>query len=255
MSLIYNTKIFTEIYNDLNSFLNDYTHIGLPQTITTDNASVLYYLLYGKYGNSPIANLDENQFKYKLFSLVWQYGPTWQKRLDVQKILRELNLQDLISNGQIADVFAHTGTDSRSITESGEDSSSTENNQTTKTENDVETITNHALNPETTPATNAYDPLGYINEQTASKTDNDTDTQTWGGQSASGSHSNTTGVSSTDSANDTNTKTLTKGKLDAYEHLLALLDTDVTAEFINRFAVCFKQFVLPEKTILYVEED
>ena len=65
---IYNTKLFTNIYQNVNDFLSDYNGIGIPATINTQNATTLYYLLYGKYGNSPIANMDENQFKYKLFS-------------------------------------------------------------------------------------------------------------------------------------------------------------------------------------------
>ena len=47
-----------------------------------------YEDIKAKYGNNPIANKDINQFKYKLFSTVFMYGPTWAKRLDIQKILR-----------------------------------------------------------------------------------------------------------------------------------------------------------------------
>ena len=34
----------------------------------------------------------------------------------------------------------------------------------------------------------------------------------------------------------------------AYEKLLELLDSDVTGEFIGKFKICFKQFVMPERT-------
>ena len=65
---MYNTKKFTDIYETLNDFIYDYNNIGIPKIISVESASTLYYLLYGKFGNSPIANFDENQFKYKLFS-------------------------------------------------------------------------------------------------------------------------------------------------------------------------------------------
>ena len=46
--------------------------------------------------------------------------------------------------------------------------------------------------------------------------------------------------------------------MDAYAQLWELLSTDVTAEFLSKFQKCFKQFVRPEKTWIYVtdlEED
>ena len=48
---------------------------------------------------------------------------------------------------------------------------------------------------------------------------------------------------------------MTAGKLKAYEKLLELLDTDVTGAFINKFKVCFKQFVMPERHMIYVTEE
>ena len=47
--------------------------------------------------------------------------------------------------------------------------------------------------------------------------------------------------------------------MEAYAQLWDLIDTDVTAEFLGRFQKCFKQFVAPERPLLYVtpidEED
>ena len=76
IKMMYNTKKFTDIYGSLNDFINDYNTLGIPKTIKDESATTLYFLLYGKFGNSPIANFDENQFKYKLFSTVFMYGPT-----------------------------------------------------------------------------------------------------------------------------------------------------------------------------------
>lgn len=251
---MYSTKTFTDIYENVSSFLLDYNGIGIPTTITSQNATTLYYLLYARYGNSPISNLDETQFKYKLFSIIWQYGPTWEKRLSVQDVLRNLTVNDLLDDGKIEDLFTHTGTDAKQITESGTNNTTNTGNQSTTTNNDVETITNHALNPETAPAVDAYTPLTYVNEQTASKTDNDTTQQVYNNSTTNGTTSGTTGIQGSDSDNNSNTKTLTAGKLKGYEKLLELLDTDVTTEFLQRFAICFKQFVGCEHPMLYVTE-
>lgn len=171
----YDTKLFTEIWEDKDDFLSDYsgaTAVGIPSTISTQNATIVYYLLYAKYGNNPIANYDENQFKYKVFGIIWQYGPAWEKRLAIQANLRNLTDADIIAGGKA--------------------------------------IYNAALNPGTAPSTATLDELTYINSQ-----------------------------------NTTNYK---KSKMDAYGQLWELLETDVTAQFIDRFKVCFKQFVAPERT-------
>ena len=175
----YSTVLFTDVWADKESFLADYSNLGIPTTISIDNAATLYYLLYAKYGNNPIANRDEEQFKYKVFSIVFQYGPTWEKRLSIQQSLRELTEDDIIKGGKA--------------------------------------IYNAALNPSTAPSTGSLDELNYINSQ-----------------------------------NTTNYK---KSKMDAYAQLWELLRTDVTGDFINKFKVCFKQFVAPEKPLIYVTED
>lgn len=102
---MYSTKIFKEIYETVNDFLYDYNNIGLPKIISVENCSTLYYLLYSRYGNSPIANYDEHQFKLKVFTIIWQYGPTWQKRLDIQTQIRALgsnpnDLSDILTGSK-----------------------------------------------------------------------------------------------------------------------------------------------------------
>lgn len=174
----FDTKLFTEIWEDSDSFLTDYQDIGIPTTISTTNATTLYYLLYAKYGNSPIANFDENQFKYKIFTIIFQYGPTWEKRLDIQSKLREISDEDLLKGSKA--------------------------------------IYNTALNPSQAPSTGTLEELDYINSQ-----------------------------------NTTNYK---KSKMDAYGQLWELLKFDVTGEFLAKFQKCFKQFVKPERTFIYVTD-
>lgn len=174
----YRTKKFTDFYPMAQDFINDYHLNGIPATITDDSANTLFYLLYARYGNSHIINSDENQFKYKLFSIVFQYGPTWEKRLDIQNKLRNLTEDELMRG--------------------------------------TKAIYNTANNPGTEPSTGSLEELQYINSQ------------------------NTTGYK--------------KSKMDAYANLLALLDTDVTEDFIKKFGKLFITILKPREPLWYATE-
>ena len=307
----YDTKLMTDVWSKATDFVTDYQNIGIPTTISVQNATTLYYLLYARYGNTPIANYDEEQWKYKIFSIVFQYGPTWEKRLDIQNTLRGLQIDDLVDNGSFHELFSHnasetsskTGSDNNtrtlnttekntgtaSVANTGTDTTASTGTQsvshtgTVGTTGETEDIKNHAYNPSTSPAQNAYSPLTYINEQNANKnnanstvTNNLTDATTndLQNQTTHDTTSTTTNDLSradtgtikddrtiTDSAKAENTSknetttVMTAGKLKAYEKLLELLDTDVTGNFISKFKTCFKQFVMPERTWLYVTEE
>lgn len=307
----YDTKLMTEIWSQASEFLTDYQNVGIPTTISSQNATTLYYLLYARYGNTPIANYDENQWKYKMFSIIFQYGPTWEKRLNIQDTLRGLQISDLVDNGSYHELFSHSATESSSKTGSdnntrtlnttekntgtasvantGTDTTASTGTQsvahtgTVGTTGETEDIKNHAYNPSSSPAQNAYSPLSYINEQNANKnnasstvtndltdattndlqnkTTHDTTSTTTNDLSRADTGTITDARAITDSAEANNTSknetmtVMTAGKLKAYEKLLELLETDVTGEFINKFKVCFKQFVMPERTCIYVTED
>ena len=175
----YSTVTFTDVWDSYEDFASDLGNSPFNGCITNDNEEILFYLLYGRYGNNPIANRDISQWKYKMFSVIFQYGPTWEKRMSIQSELRGLTGDDLLKGSRA--------------------------------------IYNHAFNPSTTPSTSSLDELTYINDQ-----------------------------------NTTNYK---KSKMDAYEQLMALLEVDVTEEFLNKFKKCFKVFVAPEEPLLYVTED
>ena len=307
----YDTKLMTEVWSDASGFLTDYQNVGIPTTISNQNATTLYYLLYARYGNTPIANYDENQWKYKMFSIIFQYGPTWEKRLDIQTTLRGLQIADLVDNGSYRALSSQSGTETSSKTGSdnntrtlnttekntgtsalantGTDTTASTGTQsvartgTVGTTGETEDIKNHAFNPSTAPAQNAYSPLSYINEQHATKNDvnstvtnnlTDTTTNDLENQTTHNTTSTTTNdlsrsdtgtikddrtitdsTSAENSSQNETTTVMTAGKLKAYEKLLELLETDVTGEFINKFKVCFKQFVMPERHMIYVTED
>lgn len=122
---------FTDVYPDVATFLAEYNNNGIKTTISQDSATTLYYLIYSRYGNSVIASSDTNRFKYDLFGTIFSYGPTWEKRLDIQEKLRNLTDDELFAG-------------------------STQ-------------IHNHAYNPGTAPSTGTLDELPAINEQNTSK--------------------------------------------------------------------------------------
>lgn len=171
-------RYFTEIYPNVEIFTSEVKSSPIPLKISDTSLSTLYYLLYSRYGNSVIVNSDENQFKYKLYSIIFTYGPTWEKRLDIQDKLRELSDDELMKGGKA--------------------------------------IYNHAYNPGTSPSTASLDELIAINEQ-----------------------------------NTTNYK---KSKVDAYANLMAILETDVTEEFLTKFKKLFLIIVEPELPLWYETE-
>ena len=140
------TKTFNEIWANYTTFSTDFNTSPFTGIITANNLEILYYLLYAKFGNSFITNLDENQWKFKVFSTIWKYGPAWEKKLEIQANLKALELDsDTLLQGAKA-------------------------------------IYNKALNPETDPSTAALTELTYINEQNTTnykKSKMDALTQLW----------------------------------------------------------------------------
>ena len=283
----YSTKIFTEVWDEADKFLEDLNDSPFANAITADNEELLYYLLYAKYGNSPIANMDENQFKFKVFSIIFQYGPTWEKRLDIQQTLRSMSLQDILAGGSERITGTDTNTGINRKDESGtkndtgsqntvSSSASTitrdiSNSGTQTNEVDGTDILNHASNPPTAPVTSSTDPLTYIDAQdyktldnTTTRRDNlktDDDSNTVTGSTVSlvsgATTSFTNGATLTSAATLTTDRLHVKDKdpLRGYAELWELLRTDVTSLFINKFASCFKTFVGPDRCWAYITED
>lgn len=128
----YRTRKFKQIFDDSELFAEQYGEsefvLGAAgQAFSTDQLTLIYALLYSRYGNSNIASDDENQFKYKLFATIYMYAPTWLKRLEVQKALRDLSIDEL-----------QTGS---------------------------KAVYNSALNPSGIPSTQSMEELNYINSQ------------------------------------------------------------------------------------------
>lgn len=181
----FRTRTFAQIYNNFEAFQNEFAATPFAEAVATDkeeatiNLQLLFYMLYARYGNSHIANSDENQFKYGLFNTIFMYGPAWATRLSAQKAIRELGIDEARKGG---------------------------------------TATyNHAYNPSTAPTMNETDGLPYINDQN---------------------------------------KTLyTKSMLEGYANLLALVETDVSEEFINKFRKLFTKIAYGDEPLLYITQE
>lgn len=174
----FRTRTFADIYTTFEDFNEDYTSNGIPTSISNINLKTLYYLLYARYGNSNIASSDENQFKYKIFSTIFMYGPAWQKRLEIQKNLMTLDEEDIMKG--------------------------------------TTAIHNNALNPGTAPSTQSLEELNYISSQ--------------------------------------NTTKYKKSKIEGYATLYALIETDVTEEFIGKFKKLFITIVEPDLPLWYATQ-
>jgi len=83
---------FSEIFPDEDSFIN--CPVEIEKKLSDKSMKNLYYLLYARYGSSTIAFDTESQFIYALFSVIFMYGPTWEKRLEIQDEIRKLNVED-----------------------------------------------------------------------------------------------------------------------------------------------------------------
>lgn len=127
----YRNRTFTEIFPTDGDFVSEYMNAGIPPTVSAESAKVIYYLIYSRWGNDTIASSDENRFKYNVWSIIFSYGPAWEKRLELQKAIRELNIEDLQKGNTM--------------------------------------ILNHSYNPGTAPSTQTLDELTAINEQNTQK--------------------------------------------------------------------------------------
>lgn len=128
----YLTKTFTQVYESYEAFKSDYDQLikhvsGGVLPLSEDNVKAIFYLLYARYGNTPIVNYDETQFKMKLMSNIATYGPVWEKKKAIQASFRELTEAELLQGAK--------------------------------------QIYNHAYNPSTEPSTQELEELTHINEQ------------------------------------------------------------------------------------------
>ena len=128
----YITKTFAQVYPSFDDFSSDYDALipllsGGITPLTANNKQATYYLMYARYGNTPIVNYDETQWKMKVMATIVTYGPVWEKKKAIQVNLRNLTESELLQGAK--------------------------------------QIYNHAFNPSTEPSTAQLEELTHINDQ------------------------------------------------------------------------------------------
>ena len=131
MEQMYDTKLLSQIWSNAASFVADYNsyEAAINNINKIDEAYVAFtwQLVCSKYANTPIRSNSESQFRLSFFGIMASEAPTWVRRLEIQKSLRELT-DDQLSAGDIQ-------------------------------------ISNSASNPDEEPTTNTLDELTYVNHQ------------------------------------------------------------------------------------------
>lgn len=173
----YPNPTFSDVFDSAELFKAEYEASGVYDPDNTiSKIDLLFYLLYSRYGNSVIASYDVNRFKYSVFSTIFMYGPSWETKLKLQKEIRDLADSDELFEGATM-------------------------------------INNHSYNPSTLPATDKFEALSTINDQTANRRK--------------------------------------KPKIEGYASILGLLKNDITSEFLDRFKPLFLTIVEPHSPLWY----
>lgn len=124
----FRTRTFAQIFPSFEKFEEEYSNNKLKIEFNESlSLAQLYYMLYAHYGNSHISYTDETQFKYYLYSIIFQYGPSVIKERYLQDKLRNLSDEQLMIGGKA--------------------------------------IYNHSYNPSAAPSTDYLEALPTINDQ------------------------------------------------------------------------------------------
>lgn len=124
---------FKDVFDTYGTFSSAWDDSGFPRSVISNtNQPLVYSLLYSRYANSTVASIDIDRFKSEVFSIIWQHGPAWQKKLAIQAAINAMDEDDV----EIRDT----------------------------------TIFNTAQNPSTAPATSDFTPLSKIDAQNQQQT-------------------------------------------------------------------------------------
>ena len=100
---MYNTKTFADVFPTFDSFKsvfdNDFDKYA-KDCISATSLKTLFWILYSRYCDNPIVNYSIINFKAKIVSLTYQKGPTWERKLALQKDLRDLSESDLLTGAR-----------------------------------------------------------------------------------------------------------------------------------------------------------
>ena len=177
----YNRLTFADVFEGKLDFKTKLRDTGIVEDLLITDAFLekLYFYLYAKHGNDCISMSDEVQWIYNVALITESNAPTYLKKLDVQKKLRALTDDDLREG--------------------------------------FRTLFNHAVNPSTSPSTDANNELPYINEQNVNKT--------------------------------------RKNKTAAYIELWESLRTDLLSDFLAHYNKIFSKLASTADRMIYISEN
>lgn len=100
---MYNTKTFAEIFPNFLEFKYVFDNLFdayAKDCISSTSLRTLYWLLYSRYCDNPIVNYSVINFKAKIVGITYAKGPTWERKLALQKTLRDLTETDLLTGAR-----------------------------------------------------------------------------------------------------------------------------------------------------------
>lgn len=127
----YRTRTLSQIIDDYNwdTLFTDFSVI--LEGITQEQRDVLYIILMSAYGESHVANMNENTFIMQFASKIASCAPAFFKYKQLQDALSKMSLEEMIDGGT--------------------------------------SILNHASNPNISPSDQTLTELTYIDSQTVNK--------------------------------------------------------------------------------------
>lgn len=128
----YRTRTFADVFPSADVLIQGFKSSPLGSFLSENDLGVIWYILSAKYMNSHIALSDENQFIMQVYQLLYAYGPTYVKKMEIQEKLRNLTEDEIMKGTKM--------------------------------------IYNHAFNPNSQPSTATLEEIETINDQNTSNT-------------------------------------------------------------------------------------
>lgn len=94
------TSMFREVFASTDDFITDFRASDLNvSTLTDDTLKIIFAELYARYGDSYFKSTNNDRNKYMVFSILYNKGLIYQKKVEVQNALLALELTDLKDGG------------------------------------------------------------------------------------------------------------------------------------------------------------
>jgi hypothetical protein len=126
----YRTQTFADRFPDYATFLEKYTTSGLTGRLEIEGEyglETIFNLLAIKYCDDHMKSSNPGIFELKVFKLIWEHGPKWQRDMKLYDQLRNLTNTELSIGSQA--------------------------------------VHNHAEHPDAAPVTTSVEGIGFIDSQ------------------------------------------------------------------------------------------